>query len=166
MITRAGGTANVNFKYIVFSGKLTFGSGYAGSSTIVGQANANGAITAGAAQIVSGNINVESFSSVGGTSINGIIRNKPDFLAPDGVETTVNMGSKVGPTGNPLFYGTSAAAPHLGAMIGLLMEGLKKYSNQTLTPSQIKNLLKSGVPEKSLSCLAALVLYSNWGWLK
>ncbi|HRH34623.1 MAG TPA: hypothetical protein PKY12_06165, partial [Catalimonadaceae bacterium] len=49
MIVRAAGSDDVHFKYIVFRGdKLTFNEHNTNSSTIVGQANAKGAITVGA----------------------------------------------------------------------------------------------------------------------
>ena len=91
---------------------------------------------------------VESFSSDGprrvfydaaGTAITpgnvlfatngGAVRAKPDITAADGVSTTLSGGL------NP-FYGTSAAAPHAGAIAGLL-----KSANPALTPAQIRTFL-------------------------
>ncbi len=63
----------------------------------------------------------------------GIIRYKPDLTAADGVLTQTTNASFFDP-----FYGTSAAAPHAGAIAGLL-----KSANPDLTPAQIRNLLKS-----------------------
>jgi hypothetical protein len=59
----------------------------------------------------------------------GITRPKPDVTAADGVSTTIP-----GSLGN--FYGTSAAAPHAGAIAGLL-----KSANPNLTPAQIRTIL-------------------------
>ena len=65
-----------------------------------------------------------NFSSTG-----GVVRNKPDITAADGVTTSVN--------GFAPFYGTSAAAPHAAAIAGLL----KSY-NPALTYTQIQAALE------------------------
>ena len=55
---------------------------------------------------------VASFSSRGGTLVNGVNRNKPDFCAPNGVNTSVNLGGvDYESDGIPNFFGTSASAP-------------------------------------------------------
>ncbi|MBN8721355.1 MAG: S8 family serine peptidase [Acidobacteria bacterium] len=59
----------------------------------------------------------------------GTVRNKPDITAADGVSTTLAGGL------NP-FFGTSAAAPHAGALTALL-----KSANPMLTPAQIRSIL-------------------------
>src|SRR5262249_54948938 len=45
----------------------------------------------------------------------GAVRNKPDITAADGVSTTLPSNSGLNP-----FFGTSAAAPHAGAIAALL----------------------------------------------
>ncbi len=94
---------------------------------------------------------VEAFSSDGprrvfynanGTAITpgnflatgGTIRQKPDLAAADGVSTSV--------PGFLPFYGTSAAAPHAGAIAALL----KSY-NPALTPAQVRTALLAGCLE-------------------
>ena len=67
-----------------------------------------------------------NFSSSGGT-----VRQKPDIAAADGVATTLPSGSGLNP-----FYGTSAAAPHAGAVAALL----KSY-NPLLTTAQLCGVL-------------------------
>ena len=62
----------------------------------------------------------------------GLIRKKPDVTAADGVSTQTSSASF-----DP-FYGTSAAAPHAGAIAALL-----KSANPDLTPSEIRSLLTS-----------------------
>lgn len=59
----------------------------------------------------------------------GNVRNKPDITAADGVATTLAGGL------NP-FYGTSAAAPHAGAIAALL-----RSANPALTLAQFRNIL-------------------------
>jgi hypothetical protein len=61
----------------------------------------------------------------------GAVRTKPDITAADGVSTTLPSSSGLNP-----FYGTSAAAPHAGAIAGLL-----KAANPALTPAQIRTIL-------------------------
>jgi hypothetical protein len=61
----------------------------------------------------------------------GTVRQKPDMTAADGVATTVP------PPLNP-FYGTSAAAPHAGAIAALIKQGIPNA-----TPAQVTNIMKS-----------------------
>ncbi len=61
----------------------------------------------------------------------GNVRNKPDITAADGVSTTLDPTSGLNP-----FYGTSAAAPHAGAIAALL-----KSANPALTSAQIRTIL-------------------------
>src|SRR5207244_690375 len=68
-----------------------------------------------------------NFSSTG-----GLLRQKPDITAADGVSVT-----GVGGFGSP-FYGTSAAAPHAAAIAALVKSG-----NPALTPTQIRNALNA-----------------------
>ena len=150
MIIRAAGNTALNFKYIIFRGDATISEHISGQSTIVGQANSAGAITVGAVRYtntpafgVSPPV-VESFSSLGGTPVNGTVRNKPDLTGPDGVNTTVNFGSlNIEGDQFPNFFGTSAAAPHLAGVAALLLEAKNKFSSQALSPIQMKNLLQS-----------------------
>jgi hypothetical protein len=65
-----------------------------------------------------------------GTS-GGAVRNKPDITAADGVSTTLPGNSGLNP-----FFGTSAAAPHAGAIAALLKSG-----NPALTPAQMRTIL-------------------------
>lgn len=62
------------------------------------------------------------------TSTGGVVRQKPDFTAADGVSTA-------SPGFNP-FYGTSAAAPHAAAIAALL-----KQADSSLTTAQIRAAL-------------------------
>jgi hypothetical protein len=61
----------------------------------------------------------------------GQVRNKPDITAADGVSTTLPSSSGLNP-----FYGTSAAAPHAGAIAALL-----KSAKPSLTQTQIRTIL-------------------------
>ncbi len=68
-----------------------------------------------------------NFSSTG-----GIVRQKPDITAADGVQVT-GVGGFPSP-----FFGTSAAAPHAAAIAALM-----KSANPTFTPAQIRTALIS-----------------------
>ncbi|MEP6673729.1 MAG: S8 family serine peptidase [Ferruginibacter sp.] len=67
-----------------------------------------------------------TFASGGGTT-----RSKPDITAADGVSTTLPLNGGLNP-----FYGTSAAAPHAGAIAALL-----KAANPAMTATQIRTFL-------------------------
>ncbi|WP_121355571.1 S8 family serine peptidase [Flavisolibacter nicotianae] len=153
LVVRDGGTANVKFKYVVFRGEATIYN-YPGASTIVGQGNAQNAMTVGA--MLYGNVNnivpdypsVASFSSRGGTEVNGAVRQKPDLIGPNGVNTTVTLNSD--PATNidgdpyPNFFGTSAAAPHVAAAAALFIEGKRKFNLQpVITPAEVRDALTS-----------------------
>ena len=165
MIIRAAGITNVNFKFIVFRGdKLVFNEyNPNGSSTIVGQANAKGAMTVGAVLYSNtaafgykrpadaGPFTVASFSSIGGNPIQGEDRHKPDFIAPNGGNTTVELGGLDVdldlPAGKDNFYnffGTSASAPHAAGVAALLMEARSKfYNGEKYTPEEMRQVLKA-----------------------
>jgi hypothetical protein len=142
----------LRIKYIIFRGGVRIMEYNEGNSTLVGQANAVGAIAVGAARFdkVPPYLNLplaESFSSIGGTKTNGEVRNKPDLVAPDGVNTTVRLGQDYPNTaldGYSNFFGTSAAAPHAAAAAALIIEGRKKFLGQAITtPSEIRALMQS-----------------------
>jgi hypothetical protein len=149
VIMKASGAETVRFKYIVFRGQLTMNE-YAGtgSSTIVGQANAEGAIAVGA--VLYSNTpeygvdppTVASFSSRGGTLINGVDRLKPEISGPNGVNTTVDLGG-FDFEGDlfPNFFGTSAAAPHAAGLAALLFEAKSKFYNTTISPEEVREIL-------------------------
>ncbi|MHA4843962.1 MBG domain-containing protein [Flavitalea antarctica] len=156
MVVRAAGTSNVRFKYIIFRGDPTILNYQTGTSTVVGHANADSAIAVGA--MLYANVppftpvwpGVASFSSRGGTvTLTGStfgVRNKPDLVAPNGVNTSVNLGGAQFNDGDtyPNFFGTSAAAPHAAGVAALLVEGRKKFNLQALVaPHELRQQLKS-----------------------
>ncbi len=170
-IVKAAGptsTANISYKYIIFrgSGKI-LDNANTNPSTIIGHANSVEAMTVGAVQynltpaygIAANLVKVEPFSSWGGPS-NNVDNKKPDFSAPDGVNTSVYLGdrpltdinggvfldsdTKPGLAYNN-FFGTSAAAPHAAGLAALLLEARLKY-NPTKNPfgyKSIKTVFKS-----------------------
>jgi protein associated with RNAse G/E len=156
IINNTPGINPSRIKYVVFRGDITFNEFAEGTSTIVGQANAAGAIAIGAARYHQTD-NIESFSSTGGTSVSGQSpRNKPELVGPDGVNTTVNLGGDYadpvkGKDGYSNFFGTSAAAPHAAAVAALIMEGRKKFLTPpppsttviSTSPLEMRTLLQS-----------------------
>ncbi len=162
VIARASGTVPVHFKYMLFRGGSQFRMleyGGDGSSTIVGHPNAEGAISVGAVRFDKNPTYnkdeypvpvIMSFSSVGGTPVNGVVRDKPDITAPNGVNTTVDLGN--GDWDSPIdpdilfpnFFGTSAASPHAAGVAALIMDAKLKYDSIShVSPDTIRALLKS-----------------------
>ena len=152
VIVRETGSAPAQLKYIVYRGFLDINE-YDGltSSTITGQANAQGSIAVGAVlyentpEYLGVQPSVASFSSRGGTPVDGVLRLKPDICAPNGVNTSVDLGG-VNYDGDafPNFFGTSAAAPHAAGVAALVMEARTKYYGDTLSPDFLKGILLNG----------------------
>ncbi len=122
------------------------------SSTIVGHANAAGAITVGAAfygdtpEFGQSPPLIQPYSSAGGTPIlfdtAGVripaqIRQKPDVVGPDGVNTTFFGADIAGDADDsPNFFGTSASAAHAAGVIALMIQ-----ANTLLDPEDVKGIL-------------------------
>ncbi len=129
IVTNGSSVAPHLFKYIVYGAGVTINDANAGkgSGTVIGHALTDGADSVGAiaalnAPTLGGNGVPEPFSAYGpgvlmfdalGNRIAAPIADrKVDFVAPDGVATSVL---------NP-FYGTSAAAPHAAGVAALMLQ--------------------------------------------
>lgn len=151
MIIRAAGSGPALLKYIVFRGIVQVNEHATPvASTLVGQANAESAIAVGAVLYSNtpeyGVISptVASFSSRGGTPVNGVDRYKPEITAPNGVNTNVDLGGfDIDGDAFPNFFGTSAAAPHAAGVAALIQHARQKYYGTGLTPEFMKGLLQN-----------------------
>ncbi len=151
LITRASGTSTTNLKYIIFRGEVAINEyDTPDASTITGQANAESTIAVGAvlySNTPEFGVNpptIASFSSRGGTPVDGVVRAKPDITAPNGVNTSVDLGGfDIDGDAFPNFFGTSASAPHAAAVGALILEARQKYYEDTLTPELLKGVLQN-----------------------
>lgn len=143
-------------KYVdwIVSPGVTVNEWYTNDGTAVGHVTAAGTAAVGAAAfydtpVFGTNPPVkESFSSVGGVptffDLDGNrlnvpeYRQTPDFVAPDGTNTTF-FGQDIPEDSDffPNFFGTSAAAPHAAAVAALMLQ-----KNPNLTPEQLYGILE------------------------
>jgi hypothetical protein len=141
-------------------------SNYAQNPTLQGHSSAATAASVGAAAFYQTpgcgvtTAALESYSARGGSPIlfdntgtrlaTPVVRQKPDFVGPDGANDTF-LGFKIAAGEDtstvtqcanngsyPNFFGTSAAAPHAAAIAALMLQ-----ANSTLTPAQIYTALQS-----------------------
>lgn len=151
VIIRESGSGSAALKYIVYRGQVKINEyDDLDASTLCGQANAAGAIAVGAVlyentpEYLGVPPTVASFSSRGGTLVNGVDRQKPEICAPNGVNTSVDLGGfDYDGDAFPNFFGTSAAAPHAAGVAALLIDARDKYYGDILSPDGVKGILQN-----------------------
>ncbi len=147
----------------------TINSFQTNSATLQGHPGAAGAAAVGAAAYYNTPAcgltpaHLDYFSSVGGAPIlfdssgnrlaTPVVRQKPDFVGPDGVNNTflgftlasgqITLPADIpGGCDNdasyPNFFGTSAATPHIAAIAALMLQ-----ANPALTPTQIYQVMRN-----------------------
>ena len=130
------------------------------NSTVFGPSNAKGAITVGASDIENP-LQPREYSSQGGAPIlfdkqgnrlaEPVVREKPSVFAPDGVSTAFSTETPFNP-----FKGTSAAAPHVAAVVALMLERAGGADN--FSPEEVRSVLQNtAIPVESEQTDAGLV---------
>jgi uncharacterized repeat protein (TIGR01451 family) len=153
MIVKFSGANPGRLKYVYF-GSMTVNEYATQSGTIYGHSNAAGAETVGAAwyeqtpafgtsppllEFYSSSGTTPILFSPSGSAINDPRATKPEITAPDGGNTTFFFGNTDPENdGHPNFFGTSAAAPHAGAVAALLLQ-----ANPALTPANVYTALEN-----------------------
>ena len=142
LITSANGDTDVPFRYIAFRTAAEDGTPDGlkieeyfgnGAPTICGHAMTEASITVGAVDYRKADSPIaEVFSSHGGVLSDGITEPKVDIYAPDGGNTTTNIGQFANCDTCDKdefrnFYGTSQSAPHLAGSIALLMSAAPSW---------------------------------------
>jgi subtilisin family serine protease len=152
-ITKFAGPAPTRLKWVDF-GNGDIKEFDTKSSTTYGHSNSRGAAAVGAAWYAETPRfgvtppRLEPFSSKGGTPIlltkagnpTFELRSKPQFVGPDGADTTFFFIFSPDPEDNgfPNFFGTSASAPHVAGVAALLLE-----KRPSLTPKNVYATLSS-----------------------
>jgi len=174
VITRFSGNTNNLLKYIDFSGDANILEFATNSPTLVGHANAAGAIAVGASAFFNtpefgvSPPRLNSFSSPGGVEIlfdtNGNRlavpedRGGPAFTAPDGGNTTF-FGNDIGFDSDnfPNFFGTSASAPAAAAAAALLLDAVPGAMNAQIIQALSETAIDIGPPGVDLASGAGLI---------
>jgi len=152
-------TTEIKFKYVVFrSGDLgTFeATPPLDASTVVGHANAEKNFSVGAVRYdrVDPTPIAQQSSSLGGTLTDGVVRQGVTAMGPTGGDTTVPIGPDFDGDGQPNFFGTSAAAPHVAAVAAMLQEAGTKFGVPLTGANSVRDLLLNtavdmGDPQKN-----------------
>ncbi|MDH5305218.1 MAG: FG-GAP-like repeat-containing protein [Gammaproteobacteria bacterium] len=149
-------------KLVIFGEGITIDEWVTNSGALFGHPNATGAQAVGAAFYMDTPENGTSppvlrpFSSAGGTPVlfdtNGVrltepvIRQAPEVVAVDGVNTTFFFDDSIGSDGIDDFVGTSAAAPHAAGVAALVLEAKPSALPDELGRALQNSALDMGVP--------------------
>lgn len=162
-IEHVSGPPPALLKIIIFTtGASVFAEGKISAPTLFGHANSAAAFAVGAAAFHRtpafgiDPATVQGYSSLGGIPIyydptglaypQPIMRQKPEFVAADGVNTTFfGTDTKTDTDTFPNFFGTSAAAPHAAAIAALFLE--KAGGPGNLDRNQTLSVFQTGALE-------------------
>lgn len=152
VIEKQNGPDPALMKWVGFLGVASIDEYDTASGTVVGHANAESVLSVGAVNYTdsprfgSSFPILASYSSGGPTPIlfssdgiatGPIIRDNPDFTAPDAGNNTI-IGHDSDSDGFPNFFGTSASVVHAASVAALLLE-----HNPSMTPSEVESALES-----------------------
>ncbi|MBW2638256.1 MAG: S8 family serine peptidase, partial [Deltaproteobacteria bacterium] len=129
-----------------FSGAFLYANNLVSEDSVYGHPAVPGVISVGAINAADpGNDDIQMSSSRGPVSIyhgSFELREKPEIAGIDGVQVSGAGGFP------PVFYGTSAAAPHIAGLAGLVWSGFPEKQGSEIRTALLESAVDLGEPGK------------------
>ncbi|WP_440955332.1 S8 family serine peptidase [Methanosarcina sp. Mfa9] len=129
-----------------FSGAFLYANNLVAEDSVYGHPAVPGVVSVGAINAADpGNDNIQRSSSRGPVSIyhsSFELREKPDIAGIDGVQVSGAGGFP------PVFFGTSAAAPHIAGLAGLVWSGFPEKPGSEIRAALLESSVDLGEPGK------------------